>query len=174
MHTQPLTAADIRKAVRHLEERRRPAVDVMLPIHPDSTLGTWLRDDPVEARRIIDALNGVASECGHERCQMPRQDDPLAQFCLGTDDIVCTMVGGKVWYEGNQCGTWVFVSDDVTEQPERLEEAKRAVSDRIADVVAVPTKHRDVDWLARIAWIVRPMTQADLDDYLNFDPTWEV
>lgn len=107
----------------------------------------------------------LSADCGHAACQEPRSDDPLAQFCLEPDEIVMSMVGCKLWYEGKQYGQFLFVSGDTREQPAVLERCKQALDEGMARDLGVPKSLQDADWLARFTWIGWPMTRQDWDIY---------
>ena len=79
------------------------------------------------------------------------------------DEIVATLVGGKVGYEGQHWGRVVILLDDLREYQDMIDRAKQTLSDEVADDLGVLPAMRDADWLARFRWVVIPLTQSQLE-----------
>jgi hypothetical protein len=123
---------------------------------------------------------------GHaEAHDMPCGCDPLGQFCTTlcqerkdtydkaamNDPYAYLMVAAKCEHEGKQYGSCLYIAGGWQMLPDPL--GVRAWADSlieaISDCLHIPPEHRDADWLARFKVIVRPVSQAEMDAYLNLE-----
>jgi hypothetical protein len=84
-----------------------------------------------------------------------------------SDPIVAVSVGWKMVWEGRQLAQSLIATIHYD-----LPKIQAHMMDRAAEWLGVPPEHRDADWAARFRWIVYPMTQQQLDEYLD-RPNWE-
>jgi hypothetical protein len=83
------------------------------------------------------------------------------------DEIVVVSVGWKMVWEGKQLGQLLIATT-----PYDLPKIQAHMTDHAAEQLGVPPEHRDADWAARFKWMVYPMTQEQVDEYLDM-PNWE-